>query len=100
MPSTSKKQTKPKDGAKMAEKDPKWHALYLSLAEAAAHLTRGLINRTDLPADVIDVLKGILVLRETKDLFFAEGESLNPTSAMVWVEDLDAWAASLPLHTS
>lgn len=81
-------------GAEAAVKTPQWHDLFWVLSETADHLLRGVIRREDVPADVRDVLKGVLCLRETKELFYAEGDRISPFSAMLWSEELAKWAAS------
>jgi hypothetical protein len=87
-----KQAKKVKEGKEIATKQPEWYDLHWVLSETADHLTRGLLKRTDLPPDVLDILRGILVLRESKDLFFAEGKSITAFSAMFWAEELKKWA--------
>jgi hypothetical protein len=71
---------------------PSWHDLHYVLSQVADRLLKSLIKRPDLPADVADLLEGILALRDAKDLFYAEKERLTPLTALFWAEKLQKWA--------
>ena len=71
---------------------PTWNDLHNVLTQVADRLLKSLTRRTDLPADVADLLEGILALRDTKDLFYAEKERLTPFTALFWAEELQKWA--------
>ncbi len=88
----AKEKKKPVSGKEIASKDPKWHELHWVLSETGDHLLRSLLERKDIPLDARDILKGILVLREAKELFYAEGKCVTPFSAMMWAEELSKWA--------
>lgn len=88
----AKKEKKPVSGKEIASKDPKWHQLHWVLSETGDHLLRSVLERKDIPLDVKDILKGVLVLREAKELFYAEGNCVTPFSAMMWAEELSKWA--------
>jgi len=83
---------KPLSGKDIATKEPKWHELHWVLSETADHLVRSLLAREDIPTDAKDLLRGVLVLRESKELFYAEGNSVTPFSAMMWAEELGKWS--------
>lgn len=71
---------------------PSWNDLHHVLTQVADRLLKSLIKRPDLPADVADLLEGILALRNAKDLFYAEKERLTPFTALFWAEELQKWA--------
>jgi hypothetical protein len=73
-------------------KEPEWYDFHYCLSEAGDHLIRSLIKRQDIPEDAIDILKGILSLRETRDLVMAEGGRLTPATALFWAEELRSWS--------
>jgi hypothetical protein len=73
-------------------REVQWYDLHYCLSEAGDHLVRSLIKREDIPDDAKDILKGILSLRETRDLILAEGGRLTPASAMFWAEELKSWS--------
>ena len=92
-PAAEKRTTKKKEKEKKEEqKEPTWYELHYVLSQVSDRLLKSLIKRTDLPADVADLLEGILALREAKDLFYAEKERLSPFSALFWAEELQKWA--------
>jgi len=72
---------------------PTWNDLHNVLTQVADRLLKSLIKRTDIPADVADLLQGILALRDAKDLFYAEKERLTPFTALFWAEKLQEWAS-------
>ena len=78
---------------KEEQKEPTWYELHYVLSQVSDRLLKSLIKRTDLPADVADLLEGILALRDAKDLFYAEKERLSPFSALFWAEELQKWAS-------
>ena len=78
---------------KEEKKEPTWYELHYVLSQVSDRLLKSLIKRTDLPADVADLLEGILALRDAKDLFYAEKERLTPFTALFWAEELQKWAA-------
>jgi short subunit dehydrogenase-like uncharacterized protein len=77
---------------KEEKKEVNWYDLHFCLSEAGDHLVRSLCKREDIPDDAKDILKGILSLRETRDLILAEGGRLTPASAMFWAEELKSWS--------
>ena len=77
---------------KEEKKEPTWYELHYVLSQVSDRLLKSLIKRTDLPADVADLLEGILALRDAKDLFYAEKERLTPFTALFWAEELQKWA--------
>ena len=85
------KNPKPTPGSKM---NPEWYALYRVMADTGDSLIKSLLIRDDIPKDALRLLEAVLCLRESKDLFFAEGERLTPASALFWIDELRTWAAS------
>lgn len=83
----------PAQKRKTVEKEPTWYELHYILNDVGNRLLKSLVKRTDLPADVADLLEGILALREAKDLFYAEKERLTPFTALFWAEKLQDWAS-------
>jgi hypothetical protein len=93
MESKSKKVKLPVEKVKDTKaREVQWYDLHYCLSEAGDHLVRSLIKREDIPEDAKDILRGILSLRETRDLLIAEGGRLTPASAMFWAEELRAWS--------
>ena len=93
MPRAKKSDTTvPKSGAEM---DPTWYSLYRVMAATGDRLLESLVARKDIPLDAIKILQAVLCLRESKDLFFAEGGRLTPSSALLWVEELQKWVAEV-----
>ena len=88
----AKKEKKPLSGKDIATKEPKWHDLHWVLSETGDHILRSVLARKDIPLDAKELLNGVLVLREAKELFYAEGASVTPFSAMFWAEELSKWS--------
>lgn len=87
------KKSEPKSGADVATTDPTWYSLYRVMASTGDRLLESLVARKDIPLDAVKIIQAVLCLRESKDLFFAEGNHLTPSSALLWVEELQRWAA-------
>ena len=81
----------PKSAAEKS-KDPLWYDLYYVLSETGDHMLKSLIHRPDVALDVKDTLRGVLALRESRDLFHVEGTKLSAASALYWSEELRLWA--------
>lgn len=84
---------KPNDGAKVNTKTPDWYSLYTVLNDAGAAFLRSLTLREDIPEDAREIIRGVMCLRETKEMFFAEGERMKPVTALFWASELQKWAA-------
>lgn len=84
----------PDDGAKLASVQPNWYQLYITLAQASESLMMGLAQREDIPEDARHILKGCICLRDTGDLFFAEGKRLSPATALFWADELKKWSVA------
>ena len=87
------KEEKPNDGAKVNTKTPDWYSLYVVLNDSAACFLRSLTLRDDIPEDAKAIIQGVMCLRETKEMFFAEGERMKPVTALFWADELKKWAA-------
>ena len=90
----SKGVVKTKKSVKIVEKAPKWQDLHWTLTETADHLLKSLLNRKDIPCDAMEIIRGVLCLRETKELFYAEGDKISPFSCEIWAEELKKWASA------
>jgi len=97
MPKTTKKVrvVKPKAVKPKAEDtlEPKWSDLYFVLSDASECFLRHITRRDDVPEDVLDIIRGVIALRETRDMFVAEGERLTKKSALFWSDRLKEWAS-------
>ena len=91
----SKKNPKPSPGSNM---NPEWYDLYRVMADTGDSLIKSLLIRDDIPKDALRLLEAVLCLRESKDLFFAQGERLTPASALFWIDELKEWAANEELQ--
>jgi len=94
-PKPAAKNPKPTPGSKI---NPEWYALYRVMADTGDSLIKSLLIRDDIPKDALRLLEAVLCLRESKDLFFAQGERLTPASALFWVDELKEWAAKADGH--
>jgi hypothetical protein len=83
------KNPKATPGSKM---DPEWYAFYRVLADTGDSLLKSLLSRSDIPTDALRLIEAVLCLRESKDLFFAQGERLTPAAALFWADELNEWA--------
>jgi hypothetical protein len=90
---TVKRKTKAVDGGQVAAKCPEWYDVYWVMSEAGDSLLQSLTKRDDIPEDAKDIIKAVACLKESRDLFFAEGKSLTPYSALFWMEELKKWAS-------
>jgi len=88
------KEVKDQDGAEMAATNPNWYQLYVTLAQASENLMLALVTRTDIPEDAKHILRGCICLRDTGDLFFAEGKRLTPATAKFWSDELKKWSVA------
>ena len=95
-PKPAAKNPKPTPGSKM---DPEWFDLWLVMSDTGNALIKSLLARKDIPEDALRLLEAILCLRESKDLFFAQGERLTAYSALFWADELKEWAANADGHT-
>jgi hypothetical protein len=95
-----KGETKPNDGGKIQSKTPEWYDLYQVMQNAGSSLLKSLMLRDDIPADAKSILECVMCLRESKELFFAEGGSLTPYSALFWTDELKKWAEANSAATS
>ncbi len=87
-------EVKPKGKAKSGDlTDPAWYSLYRVLADTGDTLLLSLTLRRDIPPDAVQILKAVLCMRESKDLFFAQGGRLSVESAEFWIDELKLWAA-------
>lgn len=86
-----KGETKPNDAGKVQSKTPEWYDLYQVMNNAGSSLLKSLTLRDDIPADAKAILECVMCLRESKELFFAEGGSLTPYSALFWTDELQKW---------
>lgn len=89
---TVKRKSKVVDGGQAAAKCPEWYDVYWVMSETGDSLLRSLLKRDDIPEDAKEILKAVACLKESRDLFFAEGKSLTPYSALFWMEELKKWA--------
>ena len=78
--------------------NPEWYDLYRVMADTGDSLIKSLLIRDDIPKDALRLLEAVLCLRESKDLFFAQGERLTPASALFWIDELKEWAANEDGH--
>lgn len=78
---------KAKEPTKKAE-EPKWEDLFWTLAHTSEHLLRSLSKREDVPDDARDIIKAVLCLRETKEMFFADNNRLSAECALFWSDTL------------
>lgn len=90
------KEAKPLDAVDMKSKDPRWYDLFCVLSDAADHLLQSLLNRDDIPDDAKDLLRGVLVLRESRHLFLATGSDVTPATALFLTEELEKWSKKNP----
>lgn len=88
------KEVKDQDGADMAATTPNWYQLYVTLAQASENLMLALVTRADIPEDAKHILRGCICLRDTGDLFFAEGKRLTPATAKFWSDELKKWSVA------
>lgn len=98
MPKTTKKVRVIKPKAKIVvkvkeEPEPKWSDLYFVLSDASDCFLRHITRRDDVPEDVIDIIRGVIALRESRDMFVAEGDKLTKKSALFWSDRLKEWAS-------
>lgn len=70
------------------EVEPKWADLFWLLSDTGTYLLRGLTKRNDIPEDVIDTIRAVIALRDSKDMFFVEQDNLTIEKAMFWSEEL------------
>ena len=89
---TFPKEEKANDGADMCMKNPEWYELYVHMNDAANNFLKSLTNRQDIPDDAKDVIRGVLCLRDTHDMFFVDGSSLTAKSALFWSDALIEFA--------
>jgi hypothetical protein len=91
---TPESKATPKPKAKPGElTDPAWYSLYRVLADTGDALLLSLTLRKDMPPDAVQIIKATLCMRESKDLFFAQGGRLSVESAEFFIEELKLWAA-------
>jgi len=92
-PKTTVKKVKVADGAEVATKSPVWHDVYWVMCETGDSLLRSLLKREDIPEDAKEILRAVVCLKDSKELFFADGKSLTPASALFWMEELQKWSS-------
>jgi hypothetical protein len=73
--------------------EPKWSDLYFILSDASECFLRHITRRNDVPEDVIDIIRGVIALRETRDMFVVEGDRLTKKTALFWSDRLKEWAS-------
>jgi len=81
------------DGAAAATTSPQWHDVYYVMNRASEKLLKSLLKRDDIPPDAKDIIEAVACMKESKELFFAEGGSLTAASALMWMGELSEWAA-------
>jgi len=86
-----KKVTTPAPAAEVATKKPDWFELYRIMAEASDKIIKSVIKREDVPKDVRELLYAALTLRDVREMCWAEGERLSPTTAVFWAKELSDW---------
>jgi len=91
---TKVKEPKVKEPKVKDEPEPKWSDLYFVLSDAGDCFLRHIVKRNDVPEDVIELIRGVLALRETRDMFVAEGDRLTKETAMFWSDRLKGWVES------
>ncbi len=84
----SESESKPKPATEI---EPTWYNLYRVLADTGDKLLESLTQRSDIPEDAKSILRAVLCLRESKDLFFATGGRLTPKTALMWADELVKW---------
>lgn len=82
----------PVSGAEVASKKPEWFELYRIMADASDKIIRSVMKREDVPKDVRDLLYAALTIREVREMVWAEGNNLTPTTAVFWAKELSDWA--------
>ena len=88
----AKKAPAPAQAAVVATKKPEWFELYRIMADASDKLIRSVMKREDVPKDVRDLLYAALTIREVREMCWAEGDRLSPTTAVFWAKELSDWA--------
>jgi hypothetical protein len=81
----------PAAAAEVATKKPDWFELYRIMADASDKIIKSVIKRDDVPKDVRDLLYAALTLREVREMCWAEGDRLSPTTAVFWAKELCEW---------
>lgn len=81
------------DGAAAAAASPQWHDVYYVMNRASEKLLKSLLKRDDIPPDAKEIIEAVACMKESKELFFAEGGSLTAASALMWMGELREWAA-------
>lgn len=94
MPPRKAKEPKPADAVDLKAKDPRWYDLFCILSDSADHLISSLLSRDDIPEDAKDLLRGVLVLRESRHLFLSQGDTLTPAASLFLSEELQKWSLS------
>ena len=90
---TPKEPKEPK-AKKEKEVEVKWMDLYFVLSDASDKFMRSILSREDVADDVKDTLRGVMAMREAKDLFYAEAEFLTKDRALFWADKLKEWASN------
>lgn len=75
----------------VATKKPDWFELYRIMAEASDKIIKSVIKREDVPKDVRELLYAALTIREVREMCWAEGDRLTPTTACFWAKELSEW---------
>ena len=90
---TIKKDPKPqpKEAKEMIKENPSWFVLYGHLQRASNEFLSSLTQREDIPADARSIIKGVLALRDSQEMFFVEGKDLTEESAIFWSDALIEW---------
>lgn len=79
--------------AEVAVNKPEWFELYRIMADTSDRIIKGVIKREDIPEDAKELLIAALTIREVREMCWAEGGNLSPTTACFWAKELSEWAA-------